>query len=511
MAEMLGCTTEEMVGKSLFEFMDQAHWAVAKQNLERCRQGRGEPHDFRFRREDGTDLWAIVSTSPMFDEKGQYIGGLGMLTDVTQRRHVEEALRQLNEELESKVQERTATLNATVEELQREVSLRQRVEDSLRESQQFIQRISDATPYFLWVYDLNEEHFVHMNKSMTQFLGIPPDAGFPLAGRIADQVIHPDDSPVHAVYRERSRKAKDGEILDRELRVKNPAGEWRWFLLRSVVLNRNSDGSARQLLGTAIDVTERKEIESRLHQQSAELAHFARLSTVGEMASGLAHELNQPLIAISLQSEVCASLLERMGEGGDLEEVRDGFLRITEQAQRAADVVKFVRSFVRDQPPRRSTYDVHDVIRGVIHVFDADARRAGIDVRYRPTANLPYVLIDRVQIEQVIINLLRNAIEAMEETEPSDRFVVIAAGLASDHSVQISVSDRGEGIAESDLDRVFDSFVTTKSGGMGLGLSICRTIAEAHEGKAWATTNPNRGVTIRFTIPCARDLGGQIE
>lgn len=121
------------------------------------------------------------------------------------------------------------------------------------------------------------------------------------------------------------------------------------------------------------------------------------------------------------------------------------------------------------------------------------------------------MLIDRVQVEQVIINLLRNAIEAMEETEPSDRFVVIGAELQADRSVQISVADRGKGIAESELERVFDSFVTTKSGGMGLGLSICRTIVEAHDGNVCATKNPDRGVTIRFTIPCPGDPANESD
>jgi signal transduction histidine kinase len=214
--------------------------------------------------------------------------------------------------------------------------------------------------------------------------------------------------------------------------------------------------------------------------------------------------LNQPLLAISLQSEVCAELLERMEEGDGLDKLREAFQEITRQAQRAGAVVRFVRGFVRQQPPRRSTHDADDVIRGVIRIFDADARQANIDIRYQPTADLPLVLIDRVQIEQVIINLLRNGIEAMEETKPSDRFVTIAAELASDHTVQISVSDGGKGIAESDLDRVFESFVSTKSGGMGLGLSICRTIVEAHQGRLWVRRDSDRGVTFWFTIPTAR-------
>jgi PAS domain S-box-containing protein len=436
---------------------------------------------------DGTEpFWAKMESVAVRDAAGNAAGYRTAISDVTRPKQAEDALRQLNEELESKVAERTKTL---------------------RENRDFIRRISDASTYLLWVYDLNGEDFVHINKSFAQFLDLPTDADFPLAGKMADRLIHPDDVPIHAAYRERSLKAKDGESLDRELRVKDRAGEWRWFLARSVVLNRNPDGSPRQLLGTAVDVTERKEIERQLQQRTAELARFARVSTVGEMASGLAHQLNQPLVAISLQSEVCAKLLERMDEGHDLDELRDAFREITLQAQRAGGFVGFVKGFVRDQPPRRSTHDLHEVIRGVMQVFDGEARRAGVDIRYQPAADLPCVVIDRFQIEQVIIILLRNAIDATEEIEPSDRFVVIGTESATQESVQVSVCDRGKGIAESDLDRVFESFFTTKAHGMGLGLSICRTIVEAHEGRLWVTRNPDRGVTFRFTIPCSRVSG----
>jgi len=417
----------------------------------------------------------MVSYHPIKDAGGKVFGVGAVVQDITEHKQADEALRQLNEELEAKVAERT---------------------EKLRESHDFIRTISDAATYFLWVYDLNEEHFVHMNKSLAQFFGISPDADFPLAGTVADRLIHSDDVPIRAACRE----AQNGEILDRELRLKDQAGQWHWFLARSVVLNRNPDGSPRQLLGTAVDLTKRKEVERQLQQRTAELARFARVSTVGEMASGLAHQLNQPLVAISLQSEVCAKLLERMEKGRGLDELRDAFQEITNQAQRAGRAIGFVRGFVCDQPPHRSTHDVHEVILGVIQVLDGEARQADTRIRYQPTTDLPYVLIDRVQVEQVILNLLRNAIEAMGETEPSDRFVVIATKAASDQSIQISVSDRGKGIAEPDLDKVFESFFTTKPGGMGLGLSICRGIVEAHEGRLWVTRNSDRGMTFRFTI-----------
>ena len=411
-------------------------------------------------------------------EGKEYVNWYGR--DVTDRRKAEEALQQLNQELESKVAERTKTL---------------------RESWDFIQTISDAATYFLWVYDLSEDHFLHMNKSLVQFLDLPPDTGFPLPGKMAEKLIHPDDVPAHAAYRERSRKADDGERLDRELRVKNGAGQWQWFLARSTVLNRNPDGSPRQLLGTAIDVTERKQAEAKLQQQAEDIARYSRITTAGEMASAMAHELNQPLHAISLHSEVCTELLAGAEGGGAVEELHDSLREITEQAQRAGQIVNFLRNYVRDAEPHRSTHDLNEIVRDIRTILTSEIERRGVRVVFESVADRQLVCVDRIQIEQVLVNLVRNAIEAVEENVWSDRDLRITASFGLDDEAQVAVCDNGKGIPDSELAKVFDGYYTTKADGMGLGLTICKNIIKAHGGSLTVRRNSDRGVTFTFTLP----------
>jgi len=427
------------------------------------------------------------------------------LTPGILRVRAEEELRVLNQELESKVHERTATLNAMVEELRHEIAERQTAEASLRESQRFIQRISDATTYYLWVFDLTEGRVVYANHAFAEFLGVPLDQVGSLSGRAIARTIHPDEVQLHAAHRERVRRALDDEYLDREFRARDHSGQWCWISARDIVLNRSADGSPRQLICTAVDVTKQREAERQLREQAVEFAHFARVGTVGELASGLAHELNQPLLTISLQSELCTHMLQQAEQGSEFGELRDSLQAITEQAQRAGRIVKFVRTFVGDRSLHRSTHELNDVIDRVCATLRVMEPFRSVQIRRKSASDLPRVVIDRTQIEQVIINLLQNASEAMAENAPNDRHVVIESSLFSNEVIQVSVRDNGKGIAESDLDRVFESFFTTKQGGMGLGLAICSTVIDSHGGRLWATANPERGATFYFTLPLGRD------
>ena len=247
----------------------------------------------------------------------------------------------------------------------------------------------------------------------------------------------------------------------------------------------------------------RRVAEERIQLHLADLAHLGRLETAGQLAAGLAHELNQPLAAISLQAEV-AVRLALDGERREGDALRTALGEITEQAQRAAAIVRTVRDLVRKAGPRRSTVVVNDVVGAAARLIDAQVRRAGVDLRLRLANDLPPVLGDQIQLEQVLLNLLQNAIEAIADAGPGPRTVSVTTGLDGAGRIVVAVRDTGVGLDEEEAGRVFERFYSTKPAGMGMGLAISLWIVEAHGGRLRGAPNPDRGATFTFTLPSAR-------
>jgi two-component system sensor histidine kinase TtrS len=248
------------------------------------------------------------------------------------------------------------------------------------------------------------------------------------------------------------------------------------------------------------DITERKQAEEEARQHQLELAHVGRLSTMGEMAFGMAHELNQPLTAIAANAHACIRMLE--SGTAERERCADVMERIAAQAERAGEIIRQLRGLARkDQPERRST-DINALVREVAVLFEPEARRAGVSVRMDLQDRLPEVPVQPIQIEQVILNLARNAIEAMLDTPEGKRSLTIATGLEpTGTALEVSVRDTGPGLDETLIREIFNPFVTTKPRGIGLGLSISLRIIEAHAGNLEVKSPPGRGAVFRFTLP----------
>lgn len=243
---------------------------------------------------------------------------------------------------------------------------------------------------------------------------------------------------------------------------------------------------------------ERAAAEERVREHLADLARMGRITTAGQLATGVAHELNQPLAAIGLQSEVAAALAAR---GAAAEELTPVLVEIAEQAQRAGEIVRGLRRLVRREEPAPSPVNLADVVRTVARLVDDTARRAGVDVRV-DVAAVPDVLGERVQLEQVVYNLLLNAVEATA-TANGPRVVTVTTAADVPDGVTVTVRDTGPGLALGDESRVFERFFTTKPGGIGMGLAISRAIVEAHGGRIAATTTAG-GAVFAFTLPTAK-------
>jgi two-component system sensor kinase FixL len=262
----------------------------------------------------------------------------------------------------------------------------------------------------------------------------------------------------------------------------------------------------RFFTGFIRDLTERQITEARLQELQSELVHMSRLTAMGEMASALAHELNQPLSAIANYMKGSRRLLENhQDQGAGL--LRDAMDKAAEQALRAGNIIRRLRDFVARGESERRVEDVKKLIEEASALALVGAKDKGVRVRFAFAPRLNYVLVDKVQVQQVLLNLIRNAIDAMETA--SVRELVIATAPAADNMIEISVADTGAGIAPEIAGQLFQPFVTTKSQGMGVGLSISRTIIESHGGSITPRPNPGGGTIFTFTLPAvSKEEGG---
>ena len=258
-------------------------------------------------------------------------------------------------------------------------------------------------------------------------------------------------------------------------------------------------GSAPFLAAVAVDITERKRAEEALRDARADLERMARLTTMGELTASIAHEINQPLTAIVTQSDAALRFLNR--EEPDLDEVRDALSCIAQDGMRAADVIRGLRALARKSGPRLTKLDVDDVIREVLALAQGELRRHDVVLRTAVAAGGRPVVGDRVQLQQVLLNLIMNGVEAMREVTERTRELTVSSLFDEQGSVLISVKDTGAGLDAAVAEHMFEPFFTTKSDGLGMGLSICRSIVEAHGGRLWVSSRAPHGADVRFTVP----------
>lgn len=288
-----------------------------------------------------------------------------------------------------------------------------------------------------------------------------------------------------------------------EVRLRRKSGE-RFPARMYISPLVGDDGKQAGWMGSMIDITEQKRTEELGRQHLERVQQTSRLITMGEMASSIAHELNQPLAAIA---NYCAGCVSRLSaEDSRREEILEAMKKASAQADRAGKIIRRLRDFVNKREPNRAPVGIAEVVDDAIGFAQLDARKAGVDIRVDVPQDLPPVYVDRVMIEQVVLNLVKNGVEAMQPPGP-DREITVEARVDGEHALEVTVSDRGRGFAPEQADSLFMPFYTTKPEGMGMGLSICRTIVEFHGGRLWAQPNPAGGSVFRFTLP----LGGRSE
>jgi NO-binding membrane sensor protein with MHYT domain/signal transduction histidine kinase len=308
------------------------------------------------------------------------------------------------------------------------------------------------------------------------------------------QRVHLEDAA--QVKQTIERAAQDGKDFDHEYRLVMPNGSVKHVHVVAHALGDKS-GSI-EFVGAVMDVTERKRAEVALRQAQADLAHVNRVTTMGELTASLAHEVNQPIAAAVTNANTCLRWLAR--DHPDLEEAREAAMRIVRDGTRAAEIISRVRLLFKKGTAEWELVDINAVIREMIVLLRDETARYNILVGMNLAAGLPEVMADRVQLQQVFMNLMMNAIDAMKNVD-GRRELDIKSQRVEDEKLLLSVSDTGVGLPAQHMEEIFNAFFTTKAQGTGMGLRICRSIVESHDGRLWATANPERGATFHITLP----------
>jgi PAS domain S-box-containing protein len=374
-------------------------------------------------------------------------------------------------------------------------------EAALRESERQLQQIVDSIPGLTWRADA-QGSITYWSQSFIDYAGATLEE---IVGYGFMNYLHPEDRDhVMATWVGILQSGKPGES---ETRIRRADGQYRWFLWR-VSPFFDGDGKLTQWFGINVDIENRKRAEEDLRQSQNELAHVTRMTTMGELAVSIAHEVNQPLMAVVTNAG--ASLRWLNGDTPDIPMARQALERIVRDGHRAGDIITSLRNLARKSAPRLDRLALDQVIPVVLDLLQSELQRHGVVAKAQLGDASIAIQGDSTQLQQVVLNLIMNAVEAMAGVDAGARRLTVRA-QARDGEAIVSVTDTGPGLGTDDPDRLFEAFFSTKAEGIGMGLSICRSIIEAHADAIWAANNGTRGSVFSFTLPLAEGTGADVS
>jgi PAS domain S-box-containing protein len=428
-------------------------WRLIRANLDSRKPFR----DFVYRGlgGNGSPMYVKASGKPAFDANGEFRGYRGTGTDVTAIMRAQEALRESERSSRSAIDGIAGLIAIMAPDGQLET--------------------------------VNRQVFEYFGRSLEE-----------LKNWGTNDAVHPEDLP--NVVKLVNRAIASGFSYHIDQRLRRFDGEYRWFDTRAVPVRDDSGRIARWYV-LLTDIEDRKRALARLDQMQSDFAHMNRVSMMGELAASLSHEITQPIASARNNARAAQNFLGM--QAPDLSEIREALSCVIDDTDRAGDIVDRIRDHLRKAPPRKEYFDLSEAINEVIVLGRSAIGKNGVSVQTRLSEGLIPIRCDRVQLQQVVLNLLLNAVEAMGSSETGRRELLIST--EQDHvGVLVAVRDSGPGIDPSHFDRVFDAFYTTKSSGTGMGLSICRSIIDAHGGRLWAEANEPRGTVFKFTLPAVQ-------
>lgn len=391
-------------------------------------------------------------------------------------RRSESAVREARDQLELKVQERTAELHQANLELQ--------------QSGQRLRTLTEAIPQQMWSSDAGG-NIEYCNQHLIDYIGAPIEG---LLGEAFFDILHPVDERVFRQVWFSALAA--GDKFEVEARVLGVEGVYRWFLIRSIP-QRSDDGAIARWYGIHIDIEQQHRAQRGLIAAQDELSRLSRTLSMGELAASIAHELNQPLTALVTNAYACREWLR--SSPANLEKATATADKIIQESTRAGAVVERVRSLFQKEAVTREFTDLNRLICDLAQLLREEAIRQNVAIKLVLDENLPCAELDQIQIQQVILNLAANGMDAMANAS-GKRELTISSELQEDGVIHIMVEDRGAGLPPEVAARIFEPFYSTKPHGTGMGLAICRSIVEAHDGRIWASRSARGGTVMHFTI-----------
>jgi PAS domain S-box-containing protein len=424
--------------------------------------------EFRIVLPDGEIKYVRSTGHPVRNLSGDLVEYVGTSIDVTERKRADEERERLL------ARERAAFDEA--------VAAQQRFRD-----------LVNSVEGIVWEADVPSFQFLFISKQAERVLGYPVERWLSEPTFWTDHV-HPEDREwTVQFYQTATAEKRDHQF---EYRMIAADGSVVW--LRDLVTVVVEGDRVTRVRGVMLDLTNRKRAEEALRQARADLAHVSRVTTMGELTASLAHEIKQPIAAASTNASTCLRWLA--GDTPNIEEARAAATRIVKDGQRAAEIISRIRQLFKKDTPQRELVDVNEVIREMIVLLRGEAMRHNISVRTELAADLPQVMGDRVQLQQGLMNLMINGIDAMKDADGT-RELAIKSQRAENEEVVVSVTDTGVGLPPQQAEQIFNAFFTTKPHGTGMGLRISRSIIESHGGRLWAADNSPRGATFYFTLP----------
>jgi PAS domain S-box-containing protein len=451
---MLGHLPGDIIGHPVIEFLDEANQSALREEIQKQRNGDYSPYEIAWTSKDGRKVATIVSPKPIFNSEGQLEEVFAVITDITERKRSEEEIHKAAEEWQVTF-------------------------DSVRD--------------LVMILD-GEFKVGRVNAATLSFLNLPVEK---VMGNHCYTLMHGTNKPVETCPLAKVVKTKrheETELFDDKMNA--------WFHV-SVDPILDDKGEITRAVHTVRDITERKRAEQEALDARRELLRMDRLSRMGELSASLSHELNQPLTAILSNARAALRFLQ-VGklDPGELEEILQD---IVKDDKRAGDIIRGLRTLVTRDEGERETISINDVLHETVSLFRSEAIIRNIRIEMDLADRLPLVDVNKVQIQQVLINLMMNAAESMTRDESANRTIALQTSASHNGMVQVAVRDFGSGIEEQELHRIFEPFFTTKRSGLGMGLSLSRSIIESHGGHIWAENNPDKGITFYFDLPAIKN------
>jgi PAS domain S-box-containing protein len=481
-----GIPETELLGWAWMEALHPDDRGPTRQFWTESVAGR-QPYDveYRIRRSDGTYGWFKTRGTPIRDSDGTIVKWFGTCTDITDRKRAEQALK--DHELE---------LSQARDLL--EIKVMQRTKE-LRRSEAYLEEAQKLSKTGSWARVSATGEMRYWSEECYRVLGFEPQGELPRFETFLHHVHPEDQSRVRETAERAGREKVDYEV---DYRIVHPGGDVRDIhTVGHPVLSPSGD--VVEFVGTVMDVTERRQAENereRLRQVQADLARINRATTMGELTASLAHEINQPIAAAVTDARTCLRWLAR--EQPDIGEARESAARMVKAVTRASDIISRLRQLFKKGAPQTNLVDVSEVIQEMVILLRGEASRYSVSILTDLSVDSPRVMADRVQLQQVLMNLMLNGIEAMHDTK-SEGNLTIRSLRGEGGQLLISVSDTGVGLPAEQAEQIFNAFFSTKTQGTGMGLSISRSIIESHGGRLWATSNSGRGASFNFTLPAA--------